>query len=220
MRLCCSCCKRRIGLSSCYFACRFGRSADFTILRFTLLSITLTRIIDSPVCFHFCTTPQPSVVANVERRRKCLLRNSVMSARRPANRRQRAEIAGQTVEILQREAYTVAGATVSLSGVLAAIRDGTMLYTPAQLESLFSLLRPNKESGTSISVVNCTTLSAYPARAAGVKLALRSANYHPRCKNSATFTERKATKPLASSATINSPRRREALRSLLLFFLG
>lgn len=76
------------------------------------------------------------------------------------SRNQRAQIARETVEILQRESYSKGDATVSLAAPLAEMRSGTELYTPGQLESLLADLQPPQQRHTQISVVNCTTFAA------------------------------------------------------------
>ncbi|MFN6160994.1 MAG: TIGR02452 family protein [Planctomycetota bacterium] len=77
-----------------------------------------------------------------------------------ANRTQRAQIANETIKILDRQSYVVDGASVSLSDSLANMRSGTVLYTPADLDLLVDSIGPTKQRETSISVWNCTTFSA------------------------------------------------------------
>ncbi len=77
-----------------------------------------------------------------------------------ANRKRRAEIANETITLLERESYMVDGAVVSLSSELNAMRSGTTLYTPSDLESLVVSLSPPNASPTTISVRNCTTFAA------------------------------------------------------------
>ena len=77
-----------------------------------------------------------------------------------ANRKQRAAIAAETVAFLERGSYTLDGDCVSLSGALAKMRDGTVLYTPSELESLVQSLDPPTPCDTTIKVKNCTTWSA------------------------------------------------------------
>lgn len=76
------------------------------------------------------------------------------------NRRQRADSAQETIALLKREEYSVAGSVVSLSSELATMRRGTTLYTPAALESLLDSLPPSVTKRTSFSVVNDTTFAA------------------------------------------------------------
>ena len=76
-----------------------------------------------------------------------------------ANRNQRAQIARETVEILQRGSYTVGESNVSLAESLDAMRIGTTLYTPSEIESLTSTLQPPANESTEIEVFNATTLA-------------------------------------------------------------
>lgn len=76
------------------------------------------------------------------------------------SRQKRAQVAQQTVEILDRGTYTSAdGREVSLVDSLAAARSSTRLYTPDQLQSLVEEL-PAAEGETTFSVANETTLAA------------------------------------------------------------
>lgn len=77
-----------------------------------------------------------------------------------ANRNQRAQIANETIEILNRKSYVVDGVTVPLTGALDAMRKGTVLYTPADLGLLVDAIGPPKQRDTTISVSNCTTFAA------------------------------------------------------------
>lgn len=77
-----------------------------------------------------------------------------------ANRKQRARIASETIEILQRGSYTVGGATVNLSDSLEGMRQGTVLYTPDALELLVDSIGTSPQRNTEISVRNCTTFAA------------------------------------------------------------
>ncbi|MEP3478716.1 MAG: TIGR02452 family protein [Fuerstiella sp.] len=77
-----------------------------------------------------------------------------------ANRKQRAEIATETITLLERESYTVDRAVVSLSAELESMRSGTTLYTPSKLESLIGSLPPPESGSTTIGVRNCTTFAA------------------------------------------------------------
>jgi uncharacterized protein (TIGR02452 family) len=77
-----------------------------------------------------------------------------------ANRKQRAEIANETLALLERESYTLDDSVISLSSQLDSMRRGTTLYTPDDLKSLLTTLTPFDASDTAISVVNCTTLAA------------------------------------------------------------
>ena len=77
-----------------------------------------------------------------------------------ANRKQRADIATETVTLLGRESYTLDGNVVPLSAMLESMRGGTMLYTPSDLESLVNSLEPPRPASTTIRVANCTTFAA------------------------------------------------------------
>lgn len=77
-----------------------------------------------------------------------------------ANRQQRAQIASETIEILDRGTYVVDGVEVSLSAALDAMLKGTVLYTPSDLEVLANSLAKHSRVETEISVRNCTTFSA------------------------------------------------------------
>jgi uncharacterized protein (TIGR02452 family) len=76
-----------------------------------------------------------------------------------ANRKQRAEIAQETADILVRESYTLDGDRISLSASLKLMDDGTMLYSPSELELLLNSLQPAQFT-TKIEVINCTTFAA------------------------------------------------------------
>jgi uncharacterized protein (TIGR02452 family) len=76
------------------------------------------------------------------------------------NRNRRAEIAQETIALLDRESYGLNGKTVSLSAMLQSMRDGTLLYTPSELESLLTSLQPPVAKPTKIYVKNCTTFAA------------------------------------------------------------
>jgi len=77
-----------------------------------------------------------------------------------ANRKQRALIADETIEVLRRESYVIDGAEVSLSKMLRCMRDGTTFYTPSDLELLVNSLEPPEPTNTTFHVVNCTTFAA------------------------------------------------------------
>ena len=97
-----------------------------------------------------------------------------------ANRKQRAQIANETIELLERESYSIGDLNVSLSSALADMRAGTVMYTPSQLDSLVARLDPPQPSNTQIQVVNQTTFAAARAlaedRAAGEPLCLNFAS--------------------------------------------
>ncbi|MEZ4656980.1 MAG: TIGR02452 family protein [Caldilineaceae bacterium] len=75
-------------------------------------------------------------------------------------RTQRAAIAVETVEILNRGVYAVNGAQITLVPALEAMRRGTVLYTPSDLTALLETLDPPAPTATAIHVANCTTLAA------------------------------------------------------------
>lgn len=77
-----------------------------------------------------------------------------------ASRNQRAQIANETIEILNREAYIANGESVSLSDALGYMRADTILYTPADLDLLVSSIGSPQRRETKISVSNCTTFAA------------------------------------------------------------
>lgn len=77
-----------------------------------------------------------------------------------ANRKQRSEIANETISILEQESYMVDGTVVSLAPELESMRAGTTLYTPSELESLVASLSENEGGPTEFSVRNCTTFAA------------------------------------------------------------
>ena len=77
-----------------------------------------------------------------------------------ANRKQRAEIANETISLLERESYLLDGVVVSLSTALESMRRGTTLYTTSDLESLVASLAPHDSATTTIRVINCTTFAA------------------------------------------------------------
>ncbi|MGM0488708.1 MAG: TIGR02452 family protein [Planctomycetota bacterium] len=77
-----------------------------------------------------------------------------------ANRKQRAQIANETVEILDRESYVFGGATVSLSAALDDMQTGTVLYGPADLDLLIDSMDQPQRRESTVSVCNCTTFAA------------------------------------------------------------
>jgi uncharacterized protein (TIGR02452 family) len=89
------------------------------------------------------------------RTRWCVLQWTIM-----ANRKQRARIAAETMEILDRGSYTLDGRNISLSEGLSESCDNTLLYTPDDLDQLIASLRPADPVRTSIGVSNCTTFAA------------------------------------------------------------
>lgn len=96
-----------------------------------------------------------------------------------ANRQQRAEIASETIEILDRGSYTIDGATVSISVALEEMRKGTVLYTPSDLELLVESVSRTPPLETELTVCNCTTFSA-------AKSLIDSGYTNPLCLNFAS----------------------------------
>lgn len=77
------------------------------------------------------------------------------------SRSQRAEIARQTVDILNRGEYSTGNRTVSIADDLQAAVDGTVHYDPDTLQSLIDDLQPaQRYESTEFQVTNCTTLAA------------------------------------------------------------
>ncbi len=76
------------------------------------------------------------------------------------NRQQRKGIAQETIDILEQETYTISKKTVSIASPLAAMRKGTTLYTPADLDTLIAQQQPAGQHQTEIDVVNTTTFKA------------------------------------------------------------
>jgi len=76
------------------------------------------------------------------------------------NRKRRAAIAEETIQLLEKESYTYENNTNSLSESLKLMRDGTALYTPSELDSLIASHEHDKSSETNIKVLNCTTFAA------------------------------------------------------------
>jgi uncharacterized protein (TIGR02452 family) len=91
-----------------------------------------------------------------------------------ASRSKRARLARETLEILDRGAYTTpAGREVSVADELAAARSGSRLYRPEQLDDLLrrrdELMRPREgRPPVAFEVVNETTLQAARRLSAGV----------------------------------------------------
>lgn len=77
-----------------------------------------------------------------------------------ANRKQRAGIAAETIEILDRGAYTVDSHTVSIADELTESCRTTRLYTPDELHRLITSLESHDPVTTIFSVSNCTTFAA------------------------------------------------------------
>ena len=76
------------------------------------------------------------------------------------NRKRRAEIAEETVAILKRQEYQVGNLTVDLAQLLEAMRQGTELYAPDDLETLLRALDSDGDRQTELLVENCTTFAA------------------------------------------------------------
>jgi uncharacterized protein (TIGR02452 family) len=77
-----------------------------------------------------------------------------------ANRNQRAKIANETLKILERGSYDVAGETVAIAEKLDVMRRDTILYTPSEIEVLLNATGLPTERKTTITVRNCTTFAA------------------------------------------------------------
>jgi uncharacterized protein (TIGR02452 family) len=96
-----------------------------------------------------------------------------------ANRQQRAQIASETIEILDRGSYVIDGVSVPLSAALDEMRNGTVLYTPADLELLVDSMSQYPQFETEIAVCNCTAFSA-------AKSLIDSGYANPLCLNFAS----------------------------------
>lgn len=77
-----------------------------------------------------------------------------------ANRTKRAQIANETIEILNVGSYVEGGKAVSLSAALADMRNETILYTPTDLDLLVNSIGPAQQRETAILIRNCTTFAA------------------------------------------------------------
>ncbi|MEO0593933.1 MAG: TIGR02452 family protein [Myxococcota bacterium] len=78
-----------------------------------------------------------------------------------ANRKQRAAIARETVEILESGSYRVGSRNVSIRDALARSKAGSRLYTPAMVDDLIEQHRGVDSSETlSVEVRNETTFAA------------------------------------------------------------
>jgi len=77
-----------------------------------------------------------------------------------ATRQQRAAIAAETIEILDRGTYAVDGHPVSIVDRLAESCRNTRIWTPAELERLIASPRLASGVSTTIALDNCTTLDA------------------------------------------------------------
>ncbi len=78
-----------------------------------------------------------------------------------ANRKERAAIAAETVEILDRGFYALEdGTDVVISGALAKAQSQTLLYTPDSVEAISRSPSGDIDSTTVFAVLNCTTFAA------------------------------------------------------------
>lgn len=76
------------------------------------------------------------------------------------SRKKRAEIASETVSILEAGQYSVAGTPVRIAVAQATAVDETQLYTPDDFEGLNGLPQNASDGTTVFRVRNCTTLAA------------------------------------------------------------
>lgn len=76
------------------------------------------------------------------------------------NRKRRAEIAAETIRILDQESYSVGGASVSIEQQLASMRAGTVTYSPTDLDTALNSMDQSYNAKTRIEVVNQTTFYA------------------------------------------------------------
>jgi uncharacterized protein (TIGR02452 family) len=78
-----------------------------------------------------------------------------------SNRTKRAQIAAETIKILESGKYvSPANITVSIGDSLTAAQQGTVLYTPISIDELIGSLPPSKNHRTSFEVINTTTFAA------------------------------------------------------------
>jgi uncharacterized protein (TIGR02452 family) len=78
-----------------------------------------------------------------------------------SNRTKRAQIAAETIEILESGKYvSPENITVSIGDSLTAAQQGTVLYTPISIDELIGSLLPSKNHSTSFEVINTTTFTA------------------------------------------------------------
>jgi uncharacterized protein (TIGR02452 family) len=78
-----------------------------------------------------------------------------------SNRTKRAQIAAETIEILESGKYvSPENITVSIGDSLTAAQQGTVLYTPISIDELIGSLPPSKNHSTSFEVINTTTFAA------------------------------------------------------------
>lgn len=79
-----------------------------------------------------------------------------------SNRKARAQIARQTVDILENGEYSLPdGTTVSIANSMTKAREGTALYSPDRFAEVFAKLDvPTDRFATAFQIENSTTLSA------------------------------------------------------------
>lgn len=80
-----------------------------------------------------------------------------------SSRLKRSEVAKETVEISNRGEFEVDGVTISIADSVTAMRDGTRLYTPKELDELVSATPQGVSYDTQMEVRNCTTIAAAKA---------------------------------------------------------
>lgn len=76
------------------------------------------------------------------------------------NRKRRAEIAEETIRILDQGEYSVGGTSVSIEHQLVSMRAGTVTYSPTELELALNSIGPSYNAKTRTEVVNQTTFYA------------------------------------------------------------
>jgi uncharacterized protein (TIGR02452 family) len=76
------------------------------------------------------------------------------------NRKQRAAVAAETVEILNSGSYDIDGNRVTISQAVDECCRNTLLYPPDALEEFIHSLNTSDSTQTVLSVVNCTTFAA------------------------------------------------------------
>ena len=95
------------------------------------------------------------------------------------NRKQRASIAQETLDILERGAYQHNGTQIEFSEALQEMCNGTLLYTPSDLEQLINSSKQTSGANTTIKVLNCTTFAA-------AKQLVEEGHSNPLCLNFAS----------------------------------
>lgn len=76
------------------------------------------------------------------------------------NRKRRAEVAAETLQILEQAFYQYESERTSIRKELGLMQDGTRLYDSVELDLLIAPSSAKGEQKTKFSVVNCTTFSA------------------------------------------------------------